>query len=354
MGDFAMSMKHTIKTVRTEVARIQRSADVLENVVEEVHDKLTKYFGHGRKMTGQALRGLVTELHATITSELRPIKERLDVRRPTKVKPKSEAYELFYLVMMPEDQQGEGQPRYFRLTSLRILATRKRVIMEFMPTALGVREHAAVRFARRGADVTEAIRILATSLAEWAALPGLVDDALEEAGFERMGITGNRGLMLGYLDPSAPIPAGQRFVFGNEHWMQEDLPVSPTVSSTFSINTYIGPVEMKPNQVGAMAVLDRWRKECGDDFRQACEEVFWPERELSPVHGASIDENFVQEVRRMVVEKRMLRAMGNAKVAGLRFDLYEDELTHGDPDLAEPAEAMAEMEDAQEPTMALR
>jgi len=351
-GGGAMSMKHTIETVRTEVSRLQRSADVLGNVVEDVRDRLVRYFGYGRKMPEQALRGLVADLHATITAELRPIRERLDVRRPTRVRPKSEAYELFYLVMMPEDLPGEETPRYFRLTSIRILATRKRVMLEFMPTALGVREHAAVRFARRGADVSEAIRILATSLAEWAALPGLVDDALEKAGFERMGITGDRGLMLGYLDPRAPIPAGQRFVFGNEHWSQEDVPVLPTSSASFSINTFIGPVEMKPNQVGAMLVMDRWREQCGDDFRLACEEVFWPERELSGPRDVSIDEDLVQEMRRLVVEKRMLKAMGNAKVAGMRFDLYEDERADDTPGPDECEDE--EMQAAGEPAMSLR
>jgi len=346
-----MTSRHSIETVRDEVSRIQKSVDVLDAVVGEVRDRLERYFGHGRKMPEHALRGLARDIDATITAELRPIRRRIGFRKPTPVRPKSDAYEMLYLVVMPEDQLGEGRPRYFRLASMRIVATRKKVLVECMPTALGLRQHAAEKLIVRGADVMESVRNLALSLAGWAALPGLVDDVMEEAGFERMGITGCKGLLLGALDPRAPIPPGRRVTFGNGNWVEEDVPVSPLLPASFTINTYIGDREIQPNQRGAMAVIDQWRDACGEAFDLACEEVFWPEREIRDAFPDPIEDELVDDIRKLVVETRMLKAMGNAKIAGVRLmDLYEN-----DPEFRQaPAPDLEEAEEEGIPASVFR
>jgi|HigsolmetaAR206D_1030411.scaffolds.fasta_scaffold01386_5 hypothetical protein len=310
-----MRIDRTLEAVRYETEQIGQSVNVLSRIVHDVRDYVAQYFGLGRRMSEEALRDLVAGIHDTISSELRPIRVQADMRRPTAVRPKSDAYELLYVSVMQEDQCEDGPRRFFRLTSLRAFATRKKVVLECRPTALGLREHAAFRFLTRGADASAAVRELASAIADWAALPGIVEDAMESIGFERLGIPAPRGMLLGYLDQTAAIPSIKRFHFGRDWWGMEEEPVSPLVPATFAINTYIGPGQIHPNQIAAMDLMDRWKASCGPSFSLACDDVFWPERELRPTGNATIDDDKVAEIRALMVEGRMLRAMGNKRVA---------------------------------------
>ena len=118
-----MRIDRTLEAVRYETEQIGQSVNVLSRIVHDVRDYVAQYFGLGRRMSEEALRDLVAGIHDTISSELRPIRVQADMRRPTAVRPKSDAYELLYVSVMQEDQCEDGPRRFFRLTSLRAFAT---------------------------------------------------------------------------------------------------------------------------------------------------------------------------------------------------------------------------------------
>jgi len=79
--------------------------------------------------------------------------------------------------------------------------------------------------------------------------------------------------------------------------------------------------------------------------------VFWPEREIRDAFPDPIEDELVDDIRKLVVETRMLKAMGNAKIAGVRLmDLYEN-----DPEFRQaPAPDLEEAEEEGIPASVFR
>lgn len=296
--------------VRDEISDIARSGDVFEALILDAKDIIGSYFGRSRKMSASGFQDLMAQIDQTVISEIRPVRRKVSIRKPTITRPKSEATELFYLFAIPENRIGRTS--LFRLISLRIFATRKKVIMEFVPTHLALREHAAKRFIERGADSSRAVRLLTSSIADWAVLPSIIDEVLDESGHNRLAVPcRSNGMLMGYIDPRAAIPEGVSYVFDKHGFFSDGIAASPLTPMTFVVNTYIGRAEIRDNQMGAVYLMDEWRRMAGETFERACEAVFWPIRELEEICNAEIDEGLCERMRREIVEPRMLRAMGN-------------------------------------------
>jgi hypothetical protein len=296
--------------VRNEVSDLARSMGILEALVSDTGKLVGRYFGRSRKLSSEGFRDLVSQIDNTVAAEIRPVRRKLSIRQPTVTRPKSEAHELFYLFALPEDRAGRS--KLFRLTSLRVLATRKKVVMEFTPTHLAVREHAAARFIERGADSIRAVRLLASSIADWAALPSIIEDVLDGVGNDRLSIPcRSTGMLMGYVDPREAVPEGMRYTFDKDFFSSEPVAASPLTPTTFVVNTYIGRSEIQDNQIGALYLMEDWRRSAGLTFDDACEAAFWPIRDLQPIVNGELDEDLCDRIRREITEPRMLRAMGN-------------------------------------------
>lgn len=328
-----MSKGFIRELVRDEISEIARSSDVFEALIMDAKEIIGSYFGRSRKMSASGFQDLIAQIDQTVVSEIRPVRRKVSIRKPTVTRPKSEATELFYLFATPEDRIGRNT--IFRLISLRILATRKKVIMEFVPTHLALREHAAKRFIERGADSSRAVRLLASSVADWAILPSIVDEALDASGHDRLALPcRTNGMLMGCIDPREGIPEGLIYVFDKHGIFSDGIAASPLTPMTYVVNTYIGRAEIKDNQMGAVYLMDEWRRMAGETFDKACEAVFWPVRDLEPIENAEIDESLRERMCEEIVEPRMLRAMGNRVYAPSdddpRFSLQnDDEAFHG-------------------------
>lgn len=302
--------EHLVKgLVSDETSDLERSVDILNAIVCDAQELIWKYFARSRRISTDGYRELVAQIDETVVSEIRPVRRKITIRPPTAARPKSEAHELLYLFALPETRPGRSN--FFRLTSLRVVTNRKKVIMEFMPTHLAIRGHAAARFIERGADCSTAVRLLASSVADWAAMPSIVDEAIEGAGYSRLALPCRlNGMLMGYVDSSEALPAGRRHSFDKHRFASEPIAASPLTPMTFIVNTYIGRAEIHDNQLGAMCLLEEWRRAAGSAFDAACEDAFWPVRELSPV-SPGIDNEIAERMREEIVMPRMLRAMGN-------------------------------------------
>lgn len=89
------------------------------------------------------------------------------------------------------------------------------------------------------------------------------------------------------------------------------MAADPLLPFTYFGNTFIGRAEIRPNQVGAMSLLEGWRRSCAGAFDAACERVFWPRPTLHASSQQSLPWEKVREVQELILEDRMLRAMGN-------------------------------------------
>jgi hypothetical protein len=335
--------------VRDEAADVAKSVGVLDVLLEDAKKLIGGYFGRSRRLSSQGFIDLVSQIDSTITAEIQPVRRKISVRKPTMARPKSEARELFYLFALPEDR-AENKTLY-RLTSLRVLATRKKVVLEIVPLHLAIRKHAAARFIERGADSIRAVRLLAASISEWAVLPSVVEDVIEGYGNDRLAIPcRSTGMLMGYMDATESIPEGKRYTFDKEFFYWEAITASPLAPPTFIVNTYIGRSEIQDNQIGSFYVMEDWRRLARGDFDQACEAIIWPNRELEPVLNAELEEDLCDRIRREIVEPRMLRAMGNKlrelpedednrKLHDLLSDRDESTVIDADEDLADHEDA---------------
>lgn len=304
-------LKHTHDVVREQAMGIGKSIRSLDSIVDGIVDHVETYFARGRRMSGEALIHLVKEVHEKVSVEMKPTRARIDVKKATPARPKGEAFEMLYTVLYPESRIGGHQTRFYRLTSLRVLASRKRVVIEHLPLPLGFKEHAAHRVVGRGNDVNNAVRNLASALVDWAAFPGIVGSAVLEAGYRRLAIPTHHGMMMGCLDADADIPKGARATLGNLGYFRDDIDMAGLAPATYVVNTFIGRNEIHPSQTGASVVLERWRDDCREDFAMDCVDVLWPIRELSAPESSHLSEQDLQTIRSLIVEKRMLKAFGN-------------------------------------------
>jgi len=300
--------------VRDETSDIAKSFEIVVAMACDAGKLIDNYFGRSRKLTTDGFRNLVAQIDQTVVSGLRPVRRKISVRPATAARPKSDAHELFYLFVLPEERPGRS--KMFRLTSLRVLATRKKVIIECVPTHFTIRQHAASRFIERGTDSARAIRFIASSLAEWSLLPSIVDDVLVNSGYEKLALPcRSAGMLMGYIDSSESIPSGVRFIFDKTVSCAEPLAASPLTPLSYVVATYIGPAEIRDNQIGAIYLLEEWRRAVGTVFDDHCEAVYWPVRNLVPATHAPLSEELRDQICAEIITPRMLRAMGNKRYA---------------------------------------
>jgi len=302
--------RHHQRKVVSEFFR--RSTKTLGSVVKEISGAVQEKFPRGRRLDGQGLKSLFGSVDALVTEGMVCVAARRAERPATRGRPKGEAYESLYVIAVWEESEAAMRNMAFRLHSLRVYGTRKKVVLDARTLPLQFSRHAAARFYDRGIRPEEAAATLGSFVHEWSLIPVLAEDALAGIGAMRLALPGpSGGLMLGSFDPHAAVPQGLRVTFDQHGAWMEDVPASPMEPGLYCVNTYVSGAHLRPEQQDYRRCLGIWRDACGPAYEAALGERTWPGREIGSGEGPSVDHTVEEALATLVVHPEALRAAGN-------------------------------------------
>lgn len=289
----------------------RRSTKTLGSIVHEITATVLQRFPKGRRLDGEDLKALFASIDSLVTEGMVAVAARRDERPPTRARPKSEAYEAMYVVAAWEESQASMRNMAFRLHSLRIFGTRKKVVLSARPLPLLFSRHAAARFYDRATRPEDAAATLGSYVYEWSLVPALAEDSLLAAGGARLALPGpSGGLLLGAFDQTAAVPQGLSVTFDQYGRRMEEIPASPFEPGLYCVNTYVSGTVLRPEQKDYRRCLGMWRRACGPSYEAALRERTWPGRELGE-DGPAMDEVVEDALGTLVQHPEALRAAGN-------------------------------------------
>lgn len=299
------------RKLANETAMSRQAQATFGDLLTDVRDRVEGYFSNNRRLKGSALRELFEGFDEAVRSRMTVVRSRHDERPPTRARPKSEAFEAMYVVVSNQEADTEQRERIFRLHSLRFLGTRKQVVVQVDALPVAFRKHAATRRHQRGENVDHAVQEIGESLTQWIPLILCSEDPVLDTGANSFSVPAEEGMLLGYFDGSAAVPAGIRYRFNGIGVLRDDVPASPLSPSLYCANTFIGTAEMQPNQTELMQCFATWREAGAERYEDMLDDSLWPDREIAPAAGAGLPEHIVDALGPLFKDGRALRAMGH-------------------------------------------
>ena len=305
-----MSTAHII--LNREISKIVRSAaayDILVDLAREAADRGVL------QAPVDARRAAFQKLERVITEGMDPVRSRRDaiVSRSGK----TASFESCHVTIMPE-VGDTAISRQFRLTSIRLLVAHDEIVIEKLPLQAIFRFHAGEQMYHR-ADIEDArFRALATEIADWYYAIKIADSVLDETDQERFTIPGpgTDGVVLGYLDQAAAVPAGELIRFARNREKAHVIGASPFSPGLFIANTYIGAFDIWPDQKDLRECWIEWKRHFGHAYQSGLERELWPFREISPAQREHrVGSDAVDAVRAFLLDPRALSAMQNRRFA---------------------------------------
>ena len=213
---------------------------------------------------------------------MQPLRSRYDEENNRKGQPSS--FEACHVTFVHDNVLSSSRGQVYRLMSVRLHVTPEHVVFETTPLQACFRTHAADQLYNRGHQVGSAFRSLATDCLDWYLLQKIADDMLDGIGLTRLSIPGHGrdGLILGYFDRSAALPAGDRFTMKATGRSREIVPQSPFQQGLYIANTYLGSFDVKPIQLALRGCFLQWKGACGPSYDKALQDEIWSGRQISP------------------------------------------------------------------------
>lgn len=304
------------KKLRRETRNARNTEAELARVIEGVHGLVEGYFANNRRIKGGDLRGMFEDIDASVRDGMTAVRYRFDERPATRARPKSEAYEAMYVLVNNQESDTETRDRVFRLHAMRIFGSRKKVEIDVRPLPASFSRHSAERLHERGGNVDDSIQALGNHLVEWMLLPVLASDVMSDFNIGRFCVPGpSSGLMMGFIDTTAAVPAGVRYSFNARVAMQESIFPDPLEPYLYSANTYVGEADATAYQMDLRRCFEVWRDAAGDAYRECLDDLVWPVREIRPAVSTGLSDALIAALETLVSDPRALAAMGNHKFA---------------------------------------
>lgn len=295
-----------------EIAKIVRAAaayEILVNLAREAADRGVL------QSNVDARRSAFQKLDRVIVEGMDPIRSRRDavISRSGK----TASFESCHVVVMPE-VGDTAISRQFRLVAIRLLVAHDEIAVEKLPLQAIFRFHAGEQMFHRGDVQRGHFRSLATEIAEWYYAIKIADSVLDETDQERFTIPGpgTDGLMLGYLDQAAAVPAGELMRFARNQEQAHVVGASPFAPGLFIANTYIGASDIRPDQKDLRDCWVEWKRHFDKKYQLGVERELWPFREIVPAQrDHRVGSVAVDAVRAFLLDPRALRTMQNRRFA---------------------------------------
>jgi hypothetical protein len=309
-----------VSTEHVMLAQEFRAADRTASTYEAVVDLARKAVQNGvLKGPVPAREAAFRKLNKLINDGMSPVRSRQD--HTVSRSGRTSTHEALHVVIMPEPSLQET--RRLRLVSIRLLIAHDEIAVEKLPLQSVFRIHAAQRLFYRGNIEHGCFKVLGEELLSWYYASAIASRLLEETGASRLMVPGPAmdGLILGQLDETAAVPAGEMFRFGKTQEAKHEIPASPYAPSLYSGNTYIGENEVRPIQKELRECFLRWREHYSRDYERGLERTIWPYRTVVPADRSDrISSEAIEALKAFLLDHRAQVAMGN---------WFDDERLHG-------------------------
>lgn len=238
---------------------------------------------------------------------------------------KTATFESCHVTVMPESGD-HAISRQFRLVAVRILLAHDEIMVEKLPLQAIFRFHAGEQMFYRGDVESGHFRALAEEILDWYYAIKIADAVLHEDGQERFTIPGpgTDGIVMGYLDQAAAVPAGELHRFARGQEKTHVIAASPFAPALFIGNTYIGLNEIRPDQKDLRECWVEWRRHFAKTYELGLEREIWPFRAVSPpTRDHRVGSDAVSAVKSFLLDPRALKTMQNRAMAGRSRGSYE-------------------------------
>jgi hypothetical protein len=268
-------------------------------------------------------RAAFQKLDRVAVEGMAPIRSRRDAAGSRSGK--TATFESCHVTVMSESGD-HAVSRQFRLVAIRILLAHDEIKIEKLPLQAIFRFHAGEQMFYRGDIESGHFRALAEEILDWYYAIKIADAVLAEDGQERFTIPGpgTDGVVMGYLDQTAAVPAGELHQFVRGRKKTHVIAASPFAPALFIGNTYIGFNEIRPDQKDLRECWVEWRRYFSKSYELGLERVIWPFRSVAPPsadHG--VEPDAVAAVRAFLLDPRALKTMQNRALVGRSRGSYE-------------------------------
>lgn len=229
---------------------------------------------------------------------------------------KTATFESCHVTVMPEVGL-HFISRQFRLVSVRLLLAHDEILVEKLPLQAVFRFHAGEQMFHRSDVESGHFRKLATDLLDWSYAIKIADALLPDEDTQRFLVPGpaEDGLILGYLDETAAVPAGVVNRFTRNAEKIEAVAASPFAPGLFVANTYIGENEIRLDQKDLRGCWIEWRKHFEKSYQLGLERLVWPFRTVSPATRMDrVGPDAVEAVKAFILDPRAIRTMRNRHI----------------------------------------
>jgi hypothetical protein len=271
----------------------------------------------------EARRAAFQKLDRVILEGMEPIKSRHDAVGSRSGK--TATFESCHVTVMSEIGD-HSVSRQFRLVAIRLLVAHDEIMVEKLPLQAIFRFHAGEQMFYRGDVESGHFRALAEEIMDWYYAIKIADSVLEEDGQERFTIPGpgTDGVVMGYLDQAAAVPAGELHRFARGQEKTHVIAASPFAPALFIGNTYIGMNEIRPDQKDLRECWVEWRRHFAKAYELGLEREIWPFRAVSPpTRDHRVGSDAVAAVRAFLLDPRALKTMQNRALVGRSRGSYE-------------------------------
>jgi hypothetical protein len=308
-----------------ELRMVERAAeayDLLVKLAREAADRGVL------QASPEARRAAFQKLDRIAAEGMSPIRSRRDAS--VSRSGKTATFESCHVTVMPE-KGDHSISRQFRLVSVRILVAHDEITVEKLPLQAIFRFHAGEQMFHRGDIASGHFRALAEEILDWYYAIKIADYVLDEDGKERFTIPGpgTDGVVMGHLDHSAAVPAGELHRFARNQEKTHVVAASPFAPALFIGNTYIGFNEIRPDQKELRECWVAWRRHFAKEYQLGLEREIWPFRVVSPAGGHRVGPDAIAAVRSFLLDPRALGTMQNRALAsrsrGAYVPMHDDE-----------------------------
>jgi hypothetical protein len=303
-----------------ELRMVDRAAAAYDLVLKLAREAADRGILHSPP---EARRAAFQKMDRVILEGMEPIKSRHDgvVSRSGK----TATFESCHVTVMSESGD-HSVSRQFRLVAVRLLVAHDEIMVEKLPLQAIFRFHAGEQMFYRGDVNSGHFRALAEEILDWYYAIKIADSVLEEDGQERFTIPGpgTDGVVMGYLDQAAAVPAGELHRFARGQEKTHVIAASPFAPALFIGNTYIGFNEIRPDQKDLRECWVEWRRHFAKSYELGLEREIWPFRDVSPpTRDHRVGSDAVAAVRAFLLDPRALKTMQNRALVGRSRGSYE-------------------------------
>lgn len=264
-----------IRALVANAQQVSSTQAVVDDLCKRVLGEVDKDFARGRRLDPKDMRRLYETLDAEIMKSLIVIDCRLRETLPTAARPKGAAIDVSY-VGVRKRQESEGFDDLYELFTLRVSLKPKVATFHVHPHPIAFQYHAAERLVERVEGQSLPFELIGSELADWSLALWEAFRICDEEAFDmRLSLPclDGKGILAGQFVRLPASPVISRTVNGTGRFRRSEG--EGDHYSVFMVRTFIGSSTLRPEQIGSLNRLARWRLLNKAEYVAAKEASLW-------------------------------------------------------------------------------